>query len=42
MSKTIDVAKIRKDAKAYYRNGDFFCSEAIVKSRKDEFGFAAA
>jgi len=29
---TVDLAKIKKDAEAYYRNGEFFCSEAIVKT----------
>jgi len=37
MIKQIDVEKIRKVAEEYYRNGDFFCSEAIVKTIKDEF-----
>ncbi|CQR70867.1 Putative redox-active protein (C_GCAxxG_C_C) [Sporomusa ovata DSM 2662] len=37
MNKTIDVVKIRQDAETYYRNGDFYCSEAIVKAIKDEF-----
>ena len=37
VNKTIDLAKIKKDAEAYYRNGEFFCSEAIVKTIKDEF-----
>lgn len=34
----IDVEKIRKDAETYYREGDYYCSEAIVKSIKDGFG----
>lgn len=38
MESTVNVAKIRKDAEMYYREGDFFCSEAIVKSIKDGFG----
>ncbi|SCK01904.1 C_GCAxxG_C_C family protein [uncultured Clostridium sp.] len=33
----IDINKIRETAESYYRNGDFFCSEAIVKTIKDEF-----
>ena len=33
----IDINKIREKAESYYRNGDFFCSEAIVKTIKDEF-----
>ncbi|MGL4570155.1 MAG: C-GCAxxG-C-C family (seleno)protein [Clostridium sp.] len=32
-----DIHKIRETAENYYRNGDFFCSEAIVKTLKDEF-----
>lgn len=28
---------IRKKAEQYYRQGDFYCSEAIVKAIKDEF-----
>lgn len=38
MESTVDVVKIRQDAESYYRNGDFYCSEAIVKSIKDGFG----
>ncbi|MEN6412801.1 MAG: C-GCAxxG-C-C family protein [Veillonellales bacterium] len=37
MHTNIDIAKIRMDAETYYRNGDFYCSEAVVKSIKDEF-----
>lgn len=37
MKKTIDLKKVRTVAENYYRNGDFFCSEAIVKTIKDEF-----
>ena len=33
----IDINKIRETAENYYRNGDFLCSEAIVKTIKDEF-----
>lgn len=33
----ISVERIRETAENYYRNGDFFCSEAIVKTIKDEF-----
>jgi C_GCAxxG_C_C family probable redox protein len=32
-----DLEKIRTTAENYYRNGDFYCSEAIVKTIKDEF-----
>ena len=37
MTKQVDVEKIRKIAEEYYRSGDFYCSEAIVKTIKDEF-----
>ena len=33
----IDLEKIRKIAEDYYRNGDFYCSEAVVKTIIDEF-----
>ncbi|MEK6266293.1 MAG: C-GCAxxG-C-C family protein [Clostridium sp.] len=38
MNKIIDLQKIKITAEDYYRNGDFFCSESIVKTIKDEFG----
>lgn len=38
MNKVIDLNKIKTTAENYYRNGDFYCSEAIVKTIKDEFG----
>ncbi len=34
---TINLEEIRRVAEDYYRRGDFFCSEAIVKTIKDEF-----
>lgn len=34
----VDINRIRKISEDYYRNGDFYCSEAIVKTIKDEFG----
>lgn len=37
MNKQIDVKKIRATAEQYYRNGDFYCSEAVVKTIRDEF-----
>lgn len=37
MNKVIDLHKIKTTAEDYYRNGDFFCSESIVKTIKDEF-----
>ena len=33
----IDLNRIRNLAEEYYRSGDFYCSEAIVKTIKDEF-----
>ncbi|MBO0525542.1 hypothetical protein EXQ31_18470 [Clostridium botulinum] len=33
----VDFDKIRKVAEDYYRNGDFYCSEAVVKTIRDEF-----
>lgn len=38
MNKVIDLHKIKTTAEDYYRNGDLFCSEAIVKTIKDQFG----
>lgn len=37
MNTQIDLDKIRTTAENYYRNGDYYCSEAIVKTIKDEF-----
>lgn len=37
MNTQIDFNKIRKTAESYYREGDFYCSEAVVKTIKDEF-----
>lgn len=37
MNKIIDLHKIKTTAENYYRNGDFYCSEAIIKTIKDEF-----
>ncbi|WP_411683167.1 C-GCAxxG-C-C family protein [Clostridium thailandense] len=37
MNNIIDLHKIKTTAENYYRNGDFYCSEAIVKTIKDEF-----
>jgi hypothetical protein len=33
----IDPVKIRDIAASYYRCGDFYCSEAVVKAIKDAF-----
>lgn len=35
MAQTIDVEKVRHDAEEYFRHGDFYCSEAIVASVRD-------
>ncbi len=37
MREYIDLKKIRQTAESYYRNGDFYCSESIVKTIRDEF-----
>jgi C_GCAxxG_C_C family probable redox protein len=33
-----DPSRIRKIAEEYYRSGQYYCSEAIVKAVNDEFG----
>lgn len=33
----VNLGRIKRTAEEYYRNGDFYCSEAIVKTIKDEF-----
>lgn len=38
----IDLEKIRLTAEEYYRSGDFYCSEAIVKTIKDAFHLPAS
>lgn len=35
--KKINTKQIRKTAEDYYANGDFYCSESIIKTLKDEF-----
>lgn len=37
MISNVNLTKIREAAEKYYRDGDFYCSEAIVKTIKDEF-----
>ena len=37
LERIIDLDKVRTTAEQYYREGDFYCSEAIVKVIKDEF-----
>ncbi len=34
----IDFAQVRSTAEKYYRDGDFYCSEAVVKTIRDAFG----
>src|SRR5512145_1421389 len=36
-SENVDLNKIRSTAEAYYRSGDYYCSEAVVKTTKDAF-----
>jgi C_GCAxxG_C_C family probable redox protein len=36
-NRDIDLEKIKLTAEEYYRSGDFYCSEAIVKTIKDAF-----
>jgi C_GCAxxG_C_C family probable redox protein len=38
LNNIIDLHKIKTTAENYYRDGDFYCSESIVKTIKDEFG----
>jgi hypothetical protein len=37
MIRDVDLEKIRTTAEEYYRSGDFYCSEAVVKTIKDAF-----
>jgi len=37
MTETVSLEHIKTTAEEYYRNGDFYCSEAIVKTIKDAF-----
>lgn len=37
MVNEISIRKVKEDAEALYRKGDFFCSEAIVSSIRDNF-----
>lgn len=34
----IHLNEIKETAETYYRNGEFYCSEAIIKTIKDAFG----
>lgn len=38
MNFNVNLEKIRLTAEEYYRSGDFYCSEAVVKTIKDVFG----
>jgi len=33
----MDLENIKRTAEDYYRSGDFYCSEAVVKTIKDAF-----
>ena len=33
----VDILALRKKAEEYYRNRDFYCSEAVLKVLKDSF-----
>jgi C_GCAxxG_C_C family probable redox protein len=37
MHKEVSLKNVRERAESYYRNGDFFCAESIVKTIKEEF-----
>jgi C_GCAxxG_C_C family probable redox protein len=37
MQSRVDVQKIREDAEAYFQRGNYYCSEAIVASVRDNF-----
>jgi C_GCAxxG_C_C family probable redox protein len=37
MQSRVDVRKIREDAEAYFQRGNYYCSEAIVASVRDNF-----
>lgn len=37
LKKRICLQAIREEAEAYYRNGDFYCSEAIVATIRQHF-----
>ncbi|HAR49216.1 MAG TPA: hypothetical protein DCR81_03785, partial [Smithella sp.] len=42
MNFDVDLEKIRLTAEEYYRSGDFYCSEAIVKTIKDAFSLSVS
>lgn len=35
MTTSIDIQKVKEDAEAYFRQGNYYCSEAIVASIRD-------
>lgn len=37
MKNLINIKELRDEAEAYYRNGDFYCSEAIVATIRKHF-----
>jgi len=37
MVKRINLKEIRKEAEGYYANGDYYCSEAIVATIRNQF-----
>jgi len=38
--KEIDLNRLRETAESYYRNGEFACSESVVKALRDGFGIS--
>ncbi|MBS4538756.1 C-GCAxxG-C-C family protein [Clostridium sp. D2Q-11] len=38
MNKEISIKKVREDAEKLFREGKFYCSEAVVSSIRDNFG----
>lgn len=37
MKREVSISKIKNDAEEYFRSGQFFCSEAILHSIRDNF-----
>lgn len=35
---SVNLERVRQTAEGYYRNGDYYCSESIVRTIRDEFG----
>ena len=33
----VNLERVKETAEKYYRDGDFYCSEAVIKTIKDEF-----